>query len=97
MLRILLLIPLLGALLIAFLPGRQPGLVRRVALAVAAATLLWAVWLASVFDPAIAGAQLVESHVWNPRLGSAFTLGVDGISLPLVWLATLLAFIAVLA
>jgi NADH-quinone oxidoreductase subunit M len=40
--------------------------------------------------------QLVESHIWNPRLGSAFTLGVDGISLPLVWLAALLAFIAVL-
>jgi hypothetical protein len=43
------------------------------------------------------GVQLLESHAWNPRLGSAFSLGVDGISLPLVWLAALLAFIAVLA
>jgi NADH-quinone oxidoreductase subunit M len=95
-LRTLLLIPLCGALLIALLPGRSTLLIRRVALAVSAATLGWAVWLASAFDPAFAPVQLVESHIWNPRLGSAFTLGVDGISLPLVWLAALLAFIAVL-
>ncbi|MDO9225710.1 MAG: NADH-quinone oxidoreductase subunit M [Pseudomonadota bacterium] len=97
MLRILLLLPLLGAFLIAFLPSRSGLLIRRVAIAVAAVTLGWSLWLASVFDPSVATAQLVESHVWNPRLGSAFTLGVDGISLPMVWLATLLAFIAVLA
>jgi len=96
-LRTLLLLPLCGALLIAFLPGRSVLLIRRVALGVSAITLGWALWLASAFDPAYAAAQLVESHVWNPRQGSAFTLGVDGISLPLVWLATLLAFIAVLA
>jgi NADH-quinone oxidoreductase subunit M len=96
-LRILLLLPLCGALLIAFLPGRSGLLIRRVALGVAATTLGWSLWLASAFDPGVAGVQIFESHVWNPRLGSAFSLGVDGISLPLVWLATLLAFIAVLA
>jgi len=96
-LRILLLLPLFGALLIAFLPGRNGLLIRRVAMGVAAVTLGWALGLASAFDPSVAGVQIFESHVWNPRLGSAFSLGVDGISLPLVWLATLLAFIAVLA
>jgi NADH-quinone oxidoreductase subunit M len=96
-LRTLLLIPLFGALLIAFLPARSAQLVRAVALATTAATLAWSLWLASAFDPAFSAAQLVESHVWNPRLGSAFTLGIDGISLPMVWLATLLAFVAVLA
>jgi NADH-quinone oxidoreductase subunit M len=96
-LKTLLLIPFGGALLIALLPGRSDRLIRRVALAVSLATLGWAAWLASAFDPDLATSQLVESHVWNPRLGSAFTLGVDGISLPMVWLAALLAFIAVLA
>jgi NADH-quinone oxidoreductase subunit M len=96
-LRILLLLPLAGALLIAFLPGRNGVLIRRVALGLTAATLGWALWLASAFDPSVAGVQLFESHIWNPRLGSAFSLGVDGLSLPLVWLATLLAFIAALA
>ncbi len=97
MLRILLLLPLVSALLIAFLPGRNGALIRRVALAMTAATLGWSLWLARTFDPGVSGVQLFETHVWNPRLGSAFSLGVDGISLPLVWLATLLAFIAVLA
>ena len=97
MLRILLLLPLAGALLVAFLPGRNSVLIRRVALGLTAATLGWALGLASAFDPTVAGVQLFESHVWNPRLGSAFSLGVDGVSLPLVWLATLLAFIAALA
>ncbi len=97
MLRILLLLPVFGALLIAVLPMRSAVTVRRVALVVAGATLLWSLWLASVFDPSVATPQIAETHIWNPRLGSAFTLGVDGISLPMVWLATLLAFIAVLA
>ncbi len=97
MLKILLLLPLLGACLIALLPGRARRLIRQIALAVSGATLGWSLWLASAFDPSNPGAQLLESHAWNPRLGSAFSLGVDGISLPLVWLATLLAFVAVLA
>lgn len=97
MLRILLLLPVFGALLLLLLPGRATALIRSAALVISAATLGWSLWLASAFDPTAATAQLVESHVWNPRLGSAFTLGVDGISLPLVWLATLLAFIATLA
>ncbi len=97
MLRILLFLPLFGALLIAFLPGGNGLLLRRSAMAVAGATLVWALWLATAFDPGQAGVQLFETQVWNPRLGSTFSLGVDGISLPMVWLATLLAFIAVLA
>ncbi|MEQ1661735.1 MAG: NADH-quinone oxidoreductase subunit M [Thiobacillus sp.] len=94
MLSTLLLIPLAGALLIALAPR---ALARPLALLASATALGWAAWLASAFDPAIGPAQLVESHIWNPRLGSAFTLGVDGISLPMVWLAALLAFVAVLA
>jgi len=97
LLKTLLLLPLTGALLIALVPPRVMGLVRPTAIAVSAATLAWSLWLTSAFDPAHAGAQLITTEVWNPRLGSAFTLGVDGLSLPMVWLATLLAFIAVLA
>lgn len=97
MLRFLLLLPVAGALLLLLLPGRNPALIRRAALLITGATLGWALWLGTAFDPSNAGIQLLETHVWNPRLGSAFSLGVDGISLPMVWLATLLAFIAVLA
>jgi NADH-quinone oxidoreductase subunit M len=96
-LKTLLLIPLFGAILLAVLPLRSPLHIHRLAMGVTALALGWSVWLANQFDPNVAETQLVEAHVWNPRLGSGFILGLDGISLPLVWLATLLVFIAVLA
>lgn len=97
MLRSLLLLPLLGALVIALLPGRWPRASRTVALAASAAALAWTVRIAAAFDPADPGVQFFESAIWNPRLGTAFALGVDGFSLPMVLLAALLSLVAVSA
>ena len=97
MLRSLLLIPLIGAMLVAVLPLRSGGAVRRLALAVSllafglSCALLWH------FDASSAGMQLVESHPWHERLGSTFALGVDGFSLPLILLASLLMPVSILA
>ncbi|MDH5778621.1 MAG: NADH-quinone oxidoreductase subunit M, partial [Gammaproteobacteria bacterium] len=44
-----------------------------------------------------ANLQFFESHQWNPRLGTRFSLGVDGFSFPMVLLASLLCFVAILA
>ena len=57
--------------------------------------LAW--WLLGQFDSSIAGVQMFEGHVWNPRVGSILSLGVDGISYPMVLLATLLTVVALLA
>ncbi|MDQ5903638.1 MAG: NADH-quinone oxidoreductase subunit, partial [Pseudomonadota bacterium] len=94
MLRAFLLLPLLGALLVAVFPSRRPEIIRRAALAVSAASLLFALTLVFLFDPALAGQQFFETRPWNPRVGSSFSLGVDGISLPMVVLAALLCFVA---
>jgi NADH-quinone oxidoreductase subunit M len=96
-LRTLLLLPLAGALAVVLVPGRNPAWVRGVAMLSAVITFAFAVWLLGSFDPAYGGIQLFETHVWNPRLGSAFALGVDGYSLPMVLLATFLSLVAVLA
>ncbi|MBF0181624.1 MAG: NADH-quinone oxidoreductase subunit M [Magnetococcales bacterium] len=93
-LLILLLLPTAGALLVALLPAR---LAHRVATTATLATLLWSGWVASLFSDTIAQLQLLEKIVWRPRLGSHFALGVDGLSLPLLLLATLLTLVAVLA
>ena len=50
-----------------------------------------------MFVPGIAGLQFFEQVPWNPRLGTSYALGVDGFSLPMVLLATLLCFITILA
>ncbi len=49
------------------------------------------------FDANDPGFQFAESHVWMPQLGIAFHFGVDGISILLVLLTTLLLPVVVLA
>ncbi|TCS72369.1 NADH dehydrogenase subunit M [Sulfuritortus calidifontis] len=97
LLKGLLLTPLIGAALVGLLPGRSLGLVRSVALASAATAFGYALWIAGQFDPRFAGVQFYESQTWNPRLGSAFVLAIDGISLSMLLLGTLLSLVAVMA
>lgn len=97
MLKFLLLLPLSGAFLIALLPARRPLRIRAVAAVVAALNLGLSLALAASFDASVADQQFFETRPWNPRVGSSFALGVDGISLPMVLLSTLLCLIAVLA
>lgn len=95
-LTLTLLLPLPGALLIACIPGDRNQLIRRIAILFSLFTLLFSWSLLGKFDPA-AGLQFAEVHDWNSRLGSSFALGVDGFSFPMILLATLLCFVAVLA
>jgi NADH-quinone oxidoreductase subunit M len=97
MLKILLLLPLFGALLLTLLPGRKVDLLRHVAVLVTGVTVLCSWWVLAGFQSGVADFQFFETRPWNPRVGSSFALGVDGFSLPMVLLATLLTFVAVLA
>ena len=97
MLRLLLLLPVVGAILVGVLPIKRAEWLWRAAFAVAMATLLLAWSLLAKFDLGSAEIQFFETHPWNPRLGSAFSLGLDGLSFPLVLLATLLPVVALLA
>ncbi len=96
-LTFLLILPLFGAALIAVLPSTSGQLIRGVALGVAGLTLLLAWGLLANFDTSAFTLQFAEMHRWNPRMGTTFALGVDGFSLPMVLLASLLSFIAILA
>ncbi len=97
LLTLIVLLPLAGALVIAFLDGARAAVVRSVALGASllafAATLL--LWLR--FDPASAEFQLVERHAWIPAFGIHYFVGVDGISLFLVVLTGFLTPLALLS
>ncbi|WP_300451692.1 NADH-quinone oxidoreductase subunit M [Accumulibacter sp.] len=95
MLKTLLLLPLLGAALLSVLPTRSVDLMRYAASLVAAATMGCAFLLVASFDPSGAEFQFFETRPWNPRVGSSLALGVDGISLPMIVLATVLSFVAI--
>lgn len=93
----LLLLPMVGAIVIGILPASRACLVRPLAIAAASITLAYAIWLAWLFDGSSAGIQMLEQVSWNPRLGTSYAVGIDGLSLPMVLLATLLSWVAVFA
>jgi len=96
-LSILLWTPIIGVLLLTLTPGRHAALLRGIAHCFSTLTLLLSGWLLLHFDTHQAGLQFEEYVPLNPRLGSAYALGVDGLSLPMLGLATLLTSIAMLA
>ena len=93
----LLLIPLATAILLALMPIRDARWIRGIALLGSALAMFSSWHLLWLFDPADAGLQLLEVVPWNTRLGTSYAVGIDGISLAMVLLATLLSFVALLA
>jgi NADH-quinone oxidoreductase subunit M len=89
--------PAVAALLITLIPDDRHQPIRGVALAGIIGALVPAWCLLFGFSTNTAAAQFVESRPWNPELGSFYALGVDGFSLPMLLLATLLTLVAALA
>src|SRR5712691_9745054 len=90
----LIFIPLLGAFAICVWPStnaRPIALVFNVVSA-ACALLLW-----RAFDTAATGLQFVERHAWIPTIGAEYMVGVDGLSLLLLLLTSLIFPFAFLA
>jgi len=96
-LSILLWAPAVGALILALVPGQHARLIQGIGNVFAGFALLTSCWLLSVFEPGLGDLQFYEHFPLNPKFGSAYALGVDGVSMPMVVLATLLMSIALLA
>ncbi|OPY33057.1 MAG: F(420)H(2) dehydrogenase subunit M [Methanomassiliicoccales archaeon PtaU1.Bin124] len=98
-LTILLILPLLGGI-IAFFMGERAKLAKMFALAVSAVTLIIATVLMFDFFGLGSGLfgnyQYVEDYTWVSQLGISYILGVDGISMPMVWLTALMSLVAIL-
>src|SRR5919199_173827 len=98
MLSALIWIPILAAALIGFWPGAIGSkIVRNVAIAIAGITFILSVILAAQFDASTSQLQFSQFVPWIDALGLNYNLGVDGLSLPLVILNTLLAGVAIYA
>jgi len=89
--------PLAGGALLALLPREPAAGVRRAALVFALVPLLASLAMLARFQPGVAEFQLVERATWIPQWGIGYRLGVDGVSLFLVLLTTVLTPIVVLA
>lgn len=99
LLSVITFVPFVGALVLFLLPDR-PRLVCRVATAIVGLDFvlslpLWFGWAQAATDPE--GFRFVFNAPWVESLGIGYRVGVDGISMLMVLLTTLLGFIAVLS
>ncbi|MBX2862286.1 MAG: NAD(P)H-quinone oxidoreductase subunit 4 [Leptolyngbyaceae cyanobacterium MAG.088] len=94
----IILLPILAALLVPFIPDEDGKTVRWYALIVGLIDFALIVTaFVTVYDPASSGMQLVESYSWVPALDLKWSVGVDGLSMPLVLLTGFITTLAVLA
>ena len=90
----LILLPLAGAF---FMSMASRNAARPLALGFNALTAIVALALWRNFDAAGVGLQLIERHVWIPAIGAEYLVGIDGLSLLLVLLTSLIFPFAFLA
>ncbi|HSK22474.1 MAG TPA: NADH-quinone oxidoreductase subunit M [Egicoccus sp.] len=89
-------LPLLGALVLAFVAD-DPRVVRIVGLVASVATFVASLVVLVDFDVANPALQLEERMSWVPAVGADFALAVDGVSLALILLTTFLVPLILLA
>jgi NADH-quinone oxidoreductase subunit M len=95
-LTILTFLPIAGALVMLIFMRKRPSAYKATALVTSILTLALAVFLASQFRTGAAEYQFQENVGWIANLGISYHLGVDGISLLLILLTTLLSVVAIL-
>jgi NADH-quinone oxidoreductase subunit M len=89
--------PLAGLLVVGLIPGRRSGAIRIAANAVAGLEFLATLGLLLGFHPAADGMQFLERADWIRALRVQYLMGIDGISLLLILLTSLLTFLATLS
>src|SRR6266699_2880590 len=97
LLSIILFAPLAGMLVLLLIPSSSKTAIKLWANLVGFACFLISVPLATRFDKSAVGYQMVERVDWIPSLGAKYLIGIDGISLLLVMLTTVVSFLAILS
>ena len=96
-LSVILYTPLVGALLLLFVPREKEGVHRVVGNLFGVLGFLVSLPLLKWFKPEWGGFTFEENAAWIPSIGARYHLGIDGISLLLVMLTTFLGMIAILS
>ena len=89
--------PTFGAIFLGFLPSSDARSIRRAALTFAFVPLAISLRVLVRFDGSRADFQMTERHSWLPDFGVQYLLGIDGVSLFLVLLTTLLTVLVILS
>lgn len=97
LLTIVTFLPLVGALLLLFIPKDRPGLIKNAAFIITLFTFLLSLFLYFGYDESSSQMQFVVNLRWLESIGASYYVGIDGISLFMVILTTFLTPIAVLS
>jgi NADH-quinone oxidoreductase subunit M len=97
LLSIVLFAPLAGMLILLLIPSSAKTVIKLWANLVGFACFLISLPLVTRFDKSASGYQMVERVDWIPSLGAKYLIGLDGISLLLVMLTTVISFLAILS
>jgi len=95
-LSVIIFLPMVGAAIIAFIPGLSNRVIRWLSVIFTFVPLALSIYLFAIFDRSSGAIQFEEKLSWIPAINAHYHLGVDGISLPLVILMALLGFLVVL-
>jgi len=83
-------IPLVGAVIVALIPGNREREIKWFSTILSLVPLALSIVAWAVYTQTAGGMQLMEEAAWIPTLNVFYRMGADGISLPLVFLTTLL-------
>jgi NADH-quinone oxidoreductase subunit M len=83
-------IPLVGAIVVALIPGNREREIKWFSVLVSLVPLVLSIVLWVLYVQTSGGMQFMEEAMWIPTLNAYYRMGVDGISVPLVFLTTLL-------
>ncbi len=92
-------LPVIGSLIVAFVPGLSDRAIKRTSAVFTFIPLALSIYLFVVFNRsagAVGSFQFEEKVSWIPAINAFYHVGVDGLSLPLVILMTFLGFLVIL-
>jgi NADH-quinone oxidoreductase subunit M len=96
-LTIIMLLPLIGAAIIAAMPAAKTTLVKQIALVTTLVVAIATIVKALSFDTGNTALQFRQSYSWIPSFAINWAMGVDGIALVLILMSVILAPVVILA
>ena len=88
-------LPVIGIVVVVIIPRDKGTLIKQVSAVVTGVQLVLTIYLWRIYDGSNGTFQFMESAEWIPSFNISYMLGVDGLSLPMVFLMALLGFLGV--
>ncbi len=93
-LSLIIFIPLIGGILVLFLPKDKDKQIKTIATVIAAIPVILTGWVCLLFDQTTTQIQFMEKADWIPKWGISYLVGLDGLGLPMVIITTLLSLLS---